>query len=429
MKRRDFILKAGISSSIFSIVPSSVFGFKGVSPNNKIQIGFIGAGRQGRGLMNNFIEYDDSQIIAVSDIDSKKADFFTETFENKIIKEKKKKFYLKKFEFYRDMLQSSDIDAVVIATPDHWHAQMSVDSAKQGKDIYCEKPLSSTIAEGRAMVNSARKYKVVYQTGSMQRSWKHFRHAVELIQNGYIGEVKEVNVSIGAPHKHCDLPSLEAPDYLNWNEWIGPVPYRGFHPDLACLLGDKRWGQWRNYKPYGGGMITDFGAHMFDIVQWALEMDNSGPKLFIPPNKNAIIGLSYIYDNGVKVNHKKWGNKNNEIQFIGSEGTLEVSRRYLKTFPDKSLVDLSLPKNTKKRVYKSDNHHLDWLRSIKNRTKPICDVEIGHRTASVCNICNIAYDLQRNLEWDPKKEVFIGDESANLLIERAYRGKWNYKEF
>jgi len=176
-------------------------------------------------------------------------------------------------------------------------------------------------------------------------------------------------------------------------------------------------------------MITDFGAHMFDIVQWALERDNSGPKLFIPPNKNAIIGLSYFYDNGVKVNHKKWGNENNEIQFIGSEGTLEVSRRYLKTFPDKSLVDLSLPKNTKKRVYKSDNHHLDWLRSIKNRTKPICDVEIGHRTASVCNICNIAYDLQRNLEWDPKKEVFIGDESANLLIERAYRGKWNYKEF
>ena len=429
MKRRDFIIKAGISSSVFSIVPSSVLGFKGISPNNKIQIGFIGAGRQGRGLMKNFIEYDDSQVVAISDVDSKKVDFFSETFENKILKEKKKKLYLKKFEFYREMLQSSDIDAVVIATPDHWHAQMSVDAAKQSKDIYCEKPLSSTISEGRAMVNSARKYKVVYQTGSMQRSWKHFRHAVELIQNGYIGEVKEVNVSIGAPHKLCDLPSLKAPDHLNWNEWIGPVPYRDYHPDLACLLEDKRWGQWRNYKPYGGGMITDFGAHMFDIVQWALEMDNSGPKLFIPPYKTAIIGLSYFYDNGVKVNHKKWGSRNNEIQFIGSEGRLEVSRRYLKTFPDESLANLSLPSNIKKRVYNSNNHHKDWLKSIKNRTEPICDVEIGHRTASVCNICNIAYDLQRNLEWDAEKEVFIGDESANLLIDRAYRGKWNYKEY
>ena len=429
MRRRDFIKKAGISSSVFSIVPSNVFGFKGISPNNKIQIGFIGAGRQGRGLMKNFIEYDDSQVIAISDVDSKKIDFFSETFGNKILKEKKKKIYLKKFEFYREMLENPDIDAVVIATPDHWHAQMSVDAAKQSKDIYCEKPLSSTIAEGRAMVNSARKYGVIYQTGSMQRSWKHFRHAVELIQNGYIGQVKEVNVSIGPPHKLCDLPSLKPPDHLNWNEWIGPVPYRDYHPDLACLLEDKRWGQWRNYKPYGGGMITDFGAHMFDIVQWALEMDNSGPKLFIPPYKTAIIGLSYFYNNGVKVNHKKWGNRNNEIQFTGSEGRLEFSRRYLKTFPDKSHADLSLPKSAKKRVYKSDNHHLDWLKSIKNRTEPICDVEIGHRTASVCNICNIAYDLQRNLEWDAEKEVFIGDESANLLIDRAYRGKWNYKEY
>jgi len=429
MNRRNFIIKSGLSSSIFSIVPSSVLGINGVSPNNKIQIGFIGAGRQGRGLMKNFTEYNECQIIAVSDVDSQKVDFFSEEFENKILKDNEKKVYIKKFEFYREMLQNTSVDAVVIATPDHWHAQMSVDSAKYGKDIYCEKPLSSTISEGRAMVNSARKYKVVYQTGSMQRSWKHFRHAAELIQNGYIGEIKEVNVAIGDPHKQCDLPSLKAPDHLNWNEWIGPVPYRGYHPDLACLLEDKRWGQWRNYKPFGGGMITDFGAHMFDIVQWALEMDNSGPKLFVPPKKNATLGLSYYYDNEVKVNHIKWGKGNNEIQFIGSEGKLEVSRRYLRTSPDKSLKDLIIPKNATKRVYQSDNHHLDWLNSIKNRTRPICDVEIGHRTASVCNICNIAYDLQRDLEWDAKKEIFVGDDSANLLIDRPYRGNWNYKEF
>ena len=429
MKRRNFIKKAAISSSIFSIVPSNVLGFKGILPNDKIQIGFIGAGRQGRGLMKNFIEYDDSQVVAISDVDSKKVDFFSQSFEEKNLQQKNMKFSLKKFEFYREMLQMSDIDAVIIATPDHWHAQMSIDAAKLRKDIYCEKPLSSTIAEGRAMVNSARKYKVVFQTGSMQRSWKHFRHAVELIQNGYIGDVKEVNVSVGPPHRICDLPSFEAPDYINWNEWIGPVPYRGYHPDLACLLEDVRWGKWRDYKPYGGGMITDIGAHAFDIVQWALEMDNSGPELFVPPYKSAKIGLSYYYKNGIKVNHKKWGKGNNDIQFIGSRGRLEVSRRYLKTFPDKSLVDFSLPSNIKKKVYNSNNHHKDWLKAIRNRSKPICDVEIGHRTATVCNICNIAYDLQRDLEWNPKKEAFIKDKSANLLTNRAYRGKWNYKEY
>lgn len=429
MKRRDFIQKSVTTASIFSIVPSHVLGFSGSSPNDKIQLGFIGAGKQGRGLMTNFVNYDNAAVLAVSDVDTQKMSFFNKTFKKQLAIKNKASHTLSEVISYRDLLANKEIDAVVIASPDHWHAQMAVDAAKAGKDIYCEKPLSSSVAEGRAMVNAARKYNRVFQTGSMQRSWERFRHAVELIRNGYIGEVKEVKVSIGAPYKLCDLPTQSTPDTIDWNAWIGPAPYRGYHFDLACPIGDKRWGKWRDYKPFGGGMITDWGAHMFDIVQWALDQDHSGPLQFSPPSENAESGLVFSYKNGITVTHTKWGKGNNEIQFTGTEGRLEVSRGYLKTYPNKTLADSPLNPNDTKLVHKSINHHQDWLDAIKKRSRPICDVEIGHRTATVCNLVNIAYDLQRKLSWNPKLEMFENDPSANLLLDRAYRGKWDYRDF
>ena len=429
MKRRSFIKKSAVASSVFSIVPSHVMGFSGVTPNDKIQLGFIGVGRQGRGLMTNFVNYDNAAVVAVSDADIKKMAYFTETFQKQLLRKKKASQQLTEIESYRELLGRKDIDAVVIASPDHWHAQMAVDAAKAGKDIYCEKPLSSSVAEGRAMVDAARKYQRVFQTGSMQRSWDGFRHGVELIRNGYIGEIKKINVAVGAPYKACDLPTQETPDTIDWDAWIGPAPYRGYHMDLACPLEDKRWGQWRDYKPFGGGMITDWGAHMFDIIQWALDQDHSGPTVFTPPSSPAESGLTYTYDNGIKVTHTKWGDGNNEIQFIGSEGRLEVSRSYLKTYPNKALADTPLKDSDTNRVYKSENHHEDWLDAIRNRTRPICDVEVGHRTASVCNIANIAYALQRPLEWNPVREQFVDDPGANLMLDRTYRGQWNYRDF
>lgn len=429
MKRRSFIKKSAVASSAFSIVPSHVIGFSGVTPNDKIQLGFIGVGRQGRGLMTNFVNYDNAAVVAVSDIDIKKMAYFTETFQKQLVRKKKASQQLNEIKSYRELLGRKDIDAVVIASPDHWHAQMAVDAAKAGKDIYCEKPLSSSVAEGRAMVDAARKYQRVFQTGSMQRSWERFRHGVELIRNGYIGEIKEIKVAVGAPYKACDLPTQKTPDTIDWDTWIGPAPYRGYHMDLACPLEDKRWGQWRDYKPFGGGMITDWGAHMFDIIQWALDQDHSGPTLFTPPSSPAESGLTYTYDNGIKVTHTKWGDGNNEIQFIGSEGRLEVSRSYLRTYPNKALADTPLKDSDTQRVYNSENHHEDWLDAIRNRTRPICDVEIGHRTASVCNVANIAYSLQRPLEWNPVREQFVDDPGANLMLDRAYRGQWNYRDF
>ena len=169
MKRRSFIKKSTVASSVFSIVPSHVMGFSGVTPNDKIHLGFIGVGRQGRGLMTNFVNYDNAALVAVSDVDIKKMAYFTETFQKQLVRKKKASQQLNEIKSYRELLERKDIDAVVIASPDHWHAQMAVDAAKAGKDIYCEKPLSSSVAEGRAMVDAARKYQRVFQTGSMQR--------------------------------------------------------------------------------------------------------------------------------------------------------------------------------------------------------------------------------------------------------------------
>ena len=429
MKRRSFIKKSAVASSIFSIVPSHVMGFSGTAPNDKIQLGFIGAGRQGRGLMTNFVNYDAAAVIAVSDVDSEKNALFSKTFQEQLAKKDKASQKLSEIKAYRELLSRKDIDAVVIASPDHWHAQMAVDAAKAGKDIYCEKPLSSTVAEGRAMVDAARKYQCVFQTGSMQRSWDRFRHGVELIRNGYFGEIKEIKVSIGAPYKACDLPTQKTPPNIDWDAWIGPASYRGYHADLANPVGDNRWALWRDYKPFGGGMVTDWGAHMFDIVQWALDQDDSGPIQFTPPSNPAESGLVFTYDNGIKITHTQWGKGGNEIQFIGTEGSLEISRGYLRTYPNKALEKTPLKDSDTKRVYKSENHHKDWMHAIRERSRPICDVEIGHRTATVCNVSNIAYALQRPLEWNPVSEQFVDDHGANLLLDRAYRGDWNYRDF
>lgn len=424
MKRRKFLSQTAMSVAAFTIVPRNVLGGKGyLAPSDRITLGYIGVGRQSLGLLNSINGCKETLVLAACDVDKRKLERFKSLAEK--ANESKVKTAVTAYGNYRDLLDRKDIDAVVIITPDHWHAQMAVDAAKAGKDIYCEKPLSLTIAEGRAMVNATRKYKRVFQTGNMQRSWKDFRKAVELIRSGYIGEIKEVNVSVGAPPKENDFPIIDTPDYIDWDMWIGPSPYNGYSPVLANPMEAKEWALWREYRNFGGGYITDWGAHMFDIVQWALNKDDSGPLRFIPPAKPATTGCYFEYDNGVKVTHTNWG-ENNAIQFIGTNGVLEVSRSFLRSKPG-SIVETEI-KSTDKHVYKSDNHYQDWIDAIKKRSKPISDVEIGHRTCTVCNAVNIAYQLQRPLIWDSKKEKF-DDADANRLRSRAYRGEWDFTKF
>ncbi len=429
MNRRKFIGKAATGAATITILPRHVLGGKGfISPNDRINLGYIGAGKQMYHLLRNIGKCPGTVAVSACDVFERKLDLMVDA----ATKDNTKNglaHNVKSYHYYRELLEQDDIDAVVIASPDHWHAQMVIDAAKAGKDIYCEKPLALTVEEGRAMVRATRKYDRVFQTGNMQRSWRDFRHAVELVRNGYIGEIKEVNVSVGEPVRQCALPEQDVPEGLDWNEWIGPSLYRPYHEELAPPDIDGPWAWWRGYRNFGGGLITDWGAHMFDIVQWALDKDDSGPVKFLPPEKPAQShGLTMVYDNDIRVNHKLWGGSDdgNAIQFIGSEGRIEVSRGFLRTFPDKGLAERDL-KPQDERVYFSDNHYQDWVDALKSRTRPISDVEIGHRTASVCNVTNIAYELQRPLLWNPEKEAFTGDDYANLMVGRAYRGKWDYQ--
>lgn len=428
MKRRNFIKKTATGAAAFTIIPGTVLGKNGaVAANSRINLAFIGTGKQGRILQNFFKNRTNETVtVAASDVDSQKLSLFKNiaTEANKA-REINPDIFTSKH--YREVLERDDVDAVVIATPDHWHAQAAIDAAKAGKDIYCEKPMAYTVAEGRAMVNATRKYDRVFQTGNMQRSSYNFRQACELVINGYIGELKTINAGVGVPVKACDLPVVEAPDHLDWNLWVGPSLYRGFSPVLSPPVEEDIYPRWRHYRDFGGGAVTDWGAHMFDIGQWGLQMDHSGPTVFIPPAPGETQGLKMIYENGVVMNHVELP-EGPGVEFIGTEGKIEVSRGYLRTFPDKDLAQYKI-KSSEKRLYFSDNHYQDWLDAMKNRSKPISDVETGHRTSSVCNIVNIAYELERPLQWDPQEERIIGDDAATIMLSRPYRGQWNFNDY
>lgn len=275
------------------------------------------------------------------------------------------------------------------------------------------------------MVKAARKYGRVFQTGSMQRSSPGFLKACELVRNGYIGTVQAVLVNVGDPAISCDLATEAPPASLDWDRWLGPAPMRGYHPILSPPNEDDRWAMWRRYSEFGGGGVSDWGAHMFDIAQWALGMDESGPVRYVPPTEaGATRGLEMTYANGVIMKHEDFG-RSWAVRFIGSEGSLDVSRQFMDTKPAK--IATAEIKVGDTRLYKSTNHYTDWLDAMKNRTMPICDVETGHRSASICNIANIAYALQRPLEFDPVKEKFRGDKEANQMRGKDYRKPYRMK--
>ncbi len=333
MNRRDFIGKSALGAGAITVIPRHVMGGTGfLASGDRINIGFIGTGKQSLGLMKSITGCPETMVLAACDVDKKKLARFKSAAEN-VNAEKLNggNQAVDTYENYRELLERKDIDAVVIATPDHWHAMIAIDAAKAGKDIYCEKPMALTVAEGRAMVLAARKYDRVFQTGNMQRSWRNFRHA-------------------------CELPAEPVPDYLNWDQWVGPSMFRNYSPVLAPPIEDTIWPMWRQYRDFGGGMITDWGAHMFDIGQWGLGMDKSGPVEFIPPEKSAKRGLQMKYANGVVMNHKDWG-EFNAVQFIGSEGKIEVSRSFYRS-DITGLHEVEL-KGSDKPLYHSDNHYQD----------------------------------------------------------------------
>ena len=314
------------------------------------------------------------------------------------------------------MLSREDMDAVVIATPDHWHAPISIQAAVSGKDIYCEKPMTLTVREARAVIKAVRRYNRVFQTGSQQRSnvFGQFRQACELVRNGRIGKVLSVDVSTGGPPKPCDLPAELLPDYFDWDMWLGPTLWRPYHSKLAAV-------NWRPYREYCGGGFADMGAHHFDIAQWALGMDESGPTVIYPPDGKERERVSFQYANGIIMNHV--GGNSLGLTFTGSDGVLYVGRDGFRTKPESIAKEPIGPGDI--RLYKSNDHHGNWLDCIRSRRRCLADVEIGARSATICHLGNIAYELRQKLKWNPVEERFIGNEEANKLLSRSMRSPWH----
>ena len=430
LTRRGFVATTAKAITGFLIIPRFVMGGKSqagvpyMAPSDLINLGFIGVGKQGRGLTRSFLNTGQTRIVAISEVYEGKAlrtiDTIKETY--KMNSSLGAYATIPVYNDFRELLTRKDVDAVVIATPDHWHASMAVKAAAAGKDIYCEKPLSLKVKEGRAMVNATRKYDRVFQTGSMQRSWPEFRQAVELIRNGHIGEIKSIKVNVGPPPVAYNLQAEPVPAGLDWDKWLGPNEAVDFNSELAPPLTKDVFPNWRNFREFGGGMVTDWGAHMFDIVQWALGMDDSGPVEVIAPDGKDHPFLTYYYANGIKMTHETW-EWSNGIHFIGTTGEIKVQRKKIETTP--SDLARKIITESEEHVYKSVDHYKDFLNAMRTRTKPVCDVEIGHRTASVCNIGNIAYRLKRGLKWDPVKERFKNDAEANALLTRKMRKEWS----
>jgi len=420
MSRRHFLGTGLAAAAAFTIVPRHVLGGNGmIAPSDQITLGFIGTGKQARGLLGSFA--DKAKIIAGCDVDSRKLDRFKTLTEERYQRLGASKHTIKTYKDFRELLKNKEIDAVVISTPDHWHAIQTIESAKAGKDVYCEKPYSHSIEEGRLMVQAIEKYKRINQVGSMQRSWKNFRDACRLVRNGHIGDIIEVKVCCGPPPKKYDLGAEPKPDYLDWEMWVGPAEFNPFNAELSPPLEKDIFPNWRNYKEYGNGMTADWGAHMFDIAQWGLGKDDSGPVAIYPPDKDHKF-LTFVYDNGISMTHEDFG-RGYAVRFIGRKGVIDISREVFETLPG----NLSKYQFTDKdiKLYESDDHYQDWIDGIRERKQPICTAEIGHRTATVCFLANIGYELKRPLKWDPVKEEFVNDTEANKLRSGYVRKPWS----
>ncbi len=395
----------------------------GAAPaNDRITIGCIGFGKRSRSLLHRCIDQKDTQVVAVSEVVRERREQGREQVETYYADSTDRPSFkgCATYNDFRKIVERDDIDAVIIGTPDHWHAIQAIMSAESGKDIYCEKPMSLVIVHGRKMADAVRKNNCIFQTGSQQRSefGGRFRKAVELIRNGRIGRLHTIHVGVGGPPVPCDLPEEPCPDGTDWEMWNGPAPERGYHHELCPKGIHDHFPAFRRYREYAGGGLADFGAHHFDIAQWALDMDDSGPVKIEPPEGKENKGLKFTYANGVVMHH---GGPRG-CTFEGTKGKIYVDRSELTSEPG-AIVDEPLEENAI-RVYHSDNHMRNWLNCVFSRELPICDVEIGHRSASICHLANIGYRVRRTLNWDPKKEVFLDDPEANKYADRDVRDPW-----
>ena len=441
IERRSF-LKSILATGVAPLLLPARLWAAPVGPNDTIRLGFIGCGIQSRGLMNGFLGKSNTKVVAVCDVDTTRREDHKRIVETFYTTQSGTEFKgCTVHADFRELLARQDIDAVVIATPDHWHAIIAVAAAVAGKDIYCEKPLTDTVFEATALIAAIQKHNRVFQTGSMQRSAREFRVACELVRNGVIGKVSHVHAGFGGPAKPCDLPAEPVEPGLDWDMWLGPAPMREYNSILSPRGVNKHFPMWRMYREYGGGMITDWGAHHLDITHWGLDMDRSGPVEIIPPAdwSNAQQGARLIYQSGVEVTHIA----DNGVTFIGTDGEVHVNRRKIKltlkgkveasymTKEDKPSLDEQLEtletkylSNAKTRLYASTDHKSDVLNALLSRKQPIADVETGARTVICCHLLGFAYYHGQPLKWNPVANEFAGGTGDAKWLHREYRGAW-----
>ncbi len=444
--RRDFLAAAGKGVALAgfpAIVPSSVFG--AFAPSKRINVGAIGTGRISRGHdLPGIWRYDSARIMAVCDLDSKRAQDAVTLVNGHYSRQSGKPYDgVTAYTNYRELLANKDVDAVVISTPDHWHALIAIDAVAAGKDVYLQKPASLTIAEGRALSDAVHRSGRIFQIGSQQRSTVQFRVAAELVRNGRIGKLQTVEIGLPGDPAGEDEPEMPVPKNLNYDMWLGStpvVPYteKRVHPQR----GYDRPG-WLRCEQFGAGMITGWGAHHLDSAHWGMDAEYTGPieiwgKAEFPKkglwDVHGAFRTEALYADGVHMIVS--GDFPNGIKFIGSEGWIFVSRgneTVTASDPVAKLKDPQALAASDPRIltsvigpdeihlYESKEHHGNWLECIRSRAQTISPVEVAHRACSACLLHHIAMKLPRRLHWDPLRERFKNDDEANAMLARPQR--------
>ena len=417
LSRRDFLRRSGSVAAATVAFPHIVSRAAelGSGVRAGVRVGVVGTGGRGSDLMRSAM----ANVVAVCDVDTKHLAAAADAVEKRTGRKPVQ------YADFRKLLENRDVDAVIIGTPDHWHALIATQACLAGKDVYCEKPLTLTLREGRVMTQVARATKRIVQTGSQQRSDDKFRLGCELVRNGRVGRIRNVRVGLTYVNFNTTpVPDGEPPAELDYDLWLGPAPWRPYNKNRVHY-------NFRFYWDYSGGQMTNWGAHHLDIAQWGLGMDESGPvaieataafdpeKRFEVPVESEI---TYRYANGVTLQCSQGPNRRTGTTFEGDKGWIHVNRGTIEG-SDEDLVHQPLPADAV-RLYVSKDHLDNWFDCIKTRKLPICDVEIGHRSASVCHLGSLAMRLGRKLTWDPEKEEFPGDAEANKMRHYEYRRPW-----
>jgi predicted dehydrogenase len=388
------------------------------APPRRTTLGFIGVGRHGLQLLTRFLREPDVAVLAVCDVDRTRRDNAKHIVDESDVLRASGEA-CGSYDDHAELLARRDLDAVVIATPDHWHAAQAIDACKARKDVFCEKPLANTVSEARAVLEAARKHNRVFQTGHQQRAEYdgRFRTACEYVRSGRLGKLLAIYTGFpGGPGRWCDLPEEPLEPGLDWDRWLGPAPLRPYHSSLSPRGVHDFNPAWRLYREYSGGTMSEWGSHHLDIAQWALDADRGGPVEIIPPDDPKLErGLRFVYGSGVEVIHGGPAG----ITFVGVNGSIFVDRTHLASNPETILAeplgdkDVHLPARP--------NLLRDWLDCIKSRKRPLCDVEAAARTAALCHLGNLAYWNHRRLRWDAPSWKIIGDDEAAGWLDRERR--------